>query len=196
MDCIRNKAEEYKIVIKHRLSEHRYVHSLNVADAAETLAKKYGANADKAYVAGILHDITKQETVEKQIEIIENGGGKLLPLEKFTPLVYHQISGMYYCINVLGVDDEDILGAIRWHTTGKSDMTLLEKVVFTADFISADRNYPDVDVMRGLANESLEKAMLYSLKYTICDLVQKGNVIHPDTLNCYNYILQNNTEKE
>lgn len=196
MDCIRNKAEEYKIVIKHRLSEHRYVHSLNVADAAETLAKKYGANVDKAYVAGILHDITKQETVEKQIEIIENGGGKLLPLEKFTPLVYHQISGMYYCINVLGVDDEDILGAIRWHTTGKSDMTLLEKVVFTADFISADRNYPDVDVMRGLANESLEKAMLYSLKYTICDLVQKGNVIHPDTLNCYNYILQNNTEKE
>lgn len=196
MDCIRNKAEEYKSVIKQRLSEHRYIHSLNVADAAEMLAKKYGANVDKAYIAGILHDITKQEAVEKQIEIIETGGGKLLPLEKFTPLVYHQISGMYYCKNVLGVDDEEVLGAIRWHTTGKSDMTLLEKVVFTADFISADRNYPDVDVMRGLANESLEKAMLYSLKYTICDLAQKGNVIHPDTLNCYNYILQNNTEKE
>ena len=69
-------------------------------------------------------------------------------------------------------------------------MTLLERIVYTADFISADRNYPDVDKMRALASQSLEDAMIYSLKFTINKLVGETQLIHPDTLECYNYLLE------
>ena len=72
-----------------------------------------------------------------------------------------------YIKNELGIDNEEILSAVRYHTTGKKGMTLLEKIVYIADYISAERDYPDVDVMRALSKESLEKAALYSLKYTL-----------------------------
>ena len=91
---------------------------------------------------------------------------------------------------MLGIGDPEILGAIRYHTTGRRGMTLLERVVYTADFISADREYPDVSEMRALAEVSLEEAILYSLKYTMNKLLGENALIHPDTLECYNYLLE------
>ncbi len=189
MNFTADKASEYKRLIKERLSDYRFNHSINVAKAAVYLAEKYGADKEKACIAGILHDVMKEEEPEIQIEYIESAGLKMTDVERGNSSVLHQMSGAAYCKAELGIDDEEILGAIRYHTTGRANMTLLEKVLYTADFISAERNYPDVDVMRTFAEESLEKAMLYSLEYTISDLVKREKLIHPDTLNCFNDIL-------
>lgn len=182
--------DKYTAIIESRLKPERFQHSLNVADCAAQLAKKYGADADKARLAGILHDITKQTSLEEQYGYIINAGGELSKLERNNPSVIHQKSGEAYCRTVLGIDDKEVLGAIRYHTTGRRGMTLLERIVYTADFISADRNYPDVDKMRALASQSLEDAMIYSLKFTINKLVGETELIHPDTLECYNYLLE------
>ena len=191
-----NNNEEYIRIIKGRLSEERFEHSMNVAKAAAQLAEKYGADAEKAYTAGILHDITKEETHEAQKEYITENGIALTELEKLNGKVLHQLSGALFCRLELGIDDEDILGAVRYHTTGRRDMTLLEKVVYTADFISAERCYPDVEVMREKAQRSLEEAMLYSLRWTVRDLSSKTMLIHPDTLECYNWILENELKRK
>lgn len=196
MNFTAEKINEYESLIKSRLSQYRYNHSMNVAESAVYLAEKYGADCEKAYVAGVLHDIMKEESLEIQRQFIESDGYKMTGTELAVPSVYHQMSGAAYCKKVLGIDDDEIIGAIRFHTTGKADMTLLEKVVYTADFISAERNYPDVDIMRRLADENLEKAMLHSLKYTIGGLSEREIPIHPDTLNCYNFILENYFVKE
>ena len=164
---------------------------MNVAKAAAELAEKYGADKEKAYTAGILHDIMKEESVDIQKEYIARNGVTLTALESLNKQVLHQMSGEAYCRLELGIGDEEILGAIRYHTTGRRDMTLLEKVVYTADFISEDRCYPDVEVMREKAKISLDEAMLYSLRYTINTLSSKTLLIHPDTLECYNRILEN-----
>lgn len=184
-------SNEYINLIKSRLSEYRFSHSLNVADAAAKLAEKYNSNSQKAYVAGILHDIMKEESLEVQRNYIEKNGEIMTNLELNNRAVYHQMSGAAYCRLELGINDEEILSAIRYHTTGKRGMTLLEKIVYTADYISADRSYPDVEVMREKAWHSLDDAMLYSLKYTINDLISKNLPVHPDTLECYNGILEN-----
>lgn len=187
---------EFINIIRRRLSETRFVHSMNVANAAAELAKKYGADEEKAYTAGILHDIMKEESLDIQYEYISRNNEIMTVLERSKSQVVHQMSGAAYCRIELGIDDEEILSAIRYHTTGKRDMTLLQKIVYTADFISAERSYPDVEIMRGKAHNSLEEAMLYSLKYTINDLASKAMLIHPDTLECYNSILENFMEKE
>ena len=188
--------DEFIRIIKDRLSDKRFVHSLNVAASAKELAKKFGADEEKAYTAGILHDIMKEENIDIQREYMKKNGEDTRELEFPNHLVYHQMSGAAYCRLELGVDDEDILNAIRYHTTGRSGMTLLEKVVYTADFISADRCYPDVSVMREKASKSLEEAMLYSLRYTISDLSKRAKSIHLDTVKCYNDILENFKEKD
>ena len=183
--------EKYERIIKERLSEYRYTHSMNVAKRARELAEIYSLDEDKAYLAGILHDITKETDYAEQEKYMENLGIVPTELEKSNKLVYHQISGSCYVKSVLGIDDEEILNAIRYHTTGKANMTTLQKVVYTADFISADRNYPDVEEMRSLALKSLDDAMLYSLKYTITKLASKAELIHPDSFECYNSVLEN-----
>lgn len=182
----------YIEVIKSRLSERRFVHSVNVAKSAAELAEKYGADVEKAYVAGLLHDIMKEEIPNVQRKYIERNGYKMTPVEISSVSVYHQMSGAEYCRAELEIKDEDVLNAIRYHTTGRADMSLLEQIVFTADFISADRKYPDVDIMREKAKISLEEAMLYSLQFTIKYLTERKSVIHPHTIECYNWIVQNN----
>lgn len=186
--------DEYKATIREKLDDYRYNHSLCVANEAERLAVLYGENTDDAYLAGLLHDITKNFSINEHLNIFEEFGIMLSDIEKSSVPVWHGISASVYVKNILNIQNENIVSAIRYHTTGKSNMTLFEKLIYLADFTSADRNYPDVDVMRSLVNSSIDEAMLYSLKYTITDLVNKNRAIHPDTLNAYNEILINKTE--
>lgn len=183
------KADEFKALLSQRLKPKRYIHSLNVADSARYLAKKYSADEDKAYIAGLLHDITKNENDENQLKIIENSGIILSRTELCNKKLLHQISGAAYVKEQLSIDDEEILGAIRYHTTGKAGMTLLEKIIYIADYISAERDYKDVDIMRSLAEQSLEKAALYSLKYSIRNLIDKSFIVHEDSLSFYNELI-------
>ena len=178
----------YKELLKQRLSEKRYVHSLAVANEAVRLAVKYGCDEEKAYLAGLLHDVTKNTSREEQLKMFNDFGIMLDDVSFAAEKLWHAISGAAFCEKVLGITDAEILSAIRYHTTAKADMTLLQKVLYLADFTSTDRDYDDVDVMRSLVDVSMEKALDYALSYTIKDLVQQGRQIHPDTMEAYNFV--------
>ena len=177
-------------IIRKRETDYRFLHSLEVAKSAEYLAERYGADVEKARVAGILHDVMKDVSANEQLQILKDFGILLDAVEKNAPKLWHARAGAAFLEYVLNIEDADILHAVRYHTTARAGMSLLEKVLFIADFISADRTYGDVDVMRRLADESLEAAMGYALRYTVNDLHQKGAAVHPDTLAALREIQQ------
>ncbi len=191
-DYIRmNKQEEILQDIRERLSDFRYEHSVNVAESAEKLAEKYGCDTEKAYLAGIAHDVLKEMKKDEFLSFFEKEEITLSDVEKNAPKLWHAMAGAVYLRNKYGFH-EDIISAVRYHTTGKERMNTLEKILFVADFISADRSYPGVEDMRRRAEISLEYAMEEGLRFTIEELASKCLPIHPDTVACYNEIL---TEK-
>lgn len=186
---------EYKKIIKSMMSENRYNHCVNVSKEAVKLAKRYGGDEEKAAVAGILHDITKEMPKEEQLQIMLDSGIILDDIQKNAPKLWHGISGSVYIKKHFGIEDEDILNAICYHTTGRAGMSLLEKIIFVADFTSEERTYKGVATMRKKSRKSLEDAMLYGFKFTFSDLSSRELAIHPDELACYNEIVLNNPTK-
>lgn len=180
---------EYLALIKDRMGERRYIHSVNVAKSAVQLAKKYGADVEKAEIAGILHDCCKEIPKEEMLQIILSGGIILDATEKSSSKLWHALAGACYVRDVLGIDDEDIFNAVKYHTTGRAGMSLLEKIIFTADFISDERSYSGVEIMREKAFDNIEDAMLFGLQFTISDLVKRKLPIHNNAILCYNDIL-------
>lgn len=189
--------QEGKKLIRPLLGDYRYHHSVCVSQSAKILAVRYGADENKAETAGILHDIMKDIPHDEQVQRMEGYGIVLTPLEQHAPKLWHAILGSAYLQQELGIQDKEILNAIRYHTTGRAGMTLMDKIIFTADFISADRTYSGVDEFRQMAKQDLSKVMEKELAYTISDLAGNEVPIHPDTLAAYNEItLQKISKKE
>lgn len=183
-----DKYTEYKKLLKNRLTPKRYNHSLCVADEAVRLAEKYGGDTEKAYLAGLLHDITKNATQEEHLHIFEEFGIILNSVEKNAGKLWHAISGAAFIEHKLNICDNEIITAVRYHTTARKGMTLLEKLLYLADFTSADRDYDDVDVMRRKVDISMSEVLEYALSYTINDLVSQNKPLHLDTVEAYNEI--------
>ena len=184
--------EALKAILQKRLNEKRYYHSLCVADEAKRLAEKYGGDSEKSYLAGLLHDITKNAPDEEHLQIFKEFGIILSDVEQNAKKLWHAMSGALYVKNILEINDPEIIDAIRFHTTAKADMSLLAEILYLADFTSKDRDYEDVDVIREYVDESLEKAFVYALEYSITDLVNQGRAIHPDTVQAYNQAVLKN----
>ena len=172
------KTSEYKDFIRQKMGDYRFTHSVNVADEAVALAKIYGCDEELAYTAGILHDVTKEFPKDEQLQIIADGGIILDSVQKNAPKLWHSISGSVYVRDYLGIKNNDIINAVRYHTTGRAGMSLLEKIIYIADFTS-------------LSRKTLEDAMLFSCKFTIGNLSSKELAIHPDQLDCYNELVLN-----
>ncbi len=181
--------EEYKAEVRWHLTEKRFYHSQCVAAEAVRLAEKYGADGNRARTAGILHDIMKDTPKEEQLKLIEKFGIILRKTERENPKLWHAISGEAYLRHVLGVTDEAVLSAVRCHTSGREGMGLLEKVLFVADYISADRDYPGIGEMREAADRSLEEAIVKGVAWTMNDLSGQGLPIDPDSVFVYNEAL-------
>ena len=184
--------EDYEAVIRPFLSEKRFRHSQCVRDAAVLLARKYGADEHKAAVAGILHDVMKDLPRGEQLDRMERYGLLLTPLERGAPKLWHAMLGAVFLKNELHIEDPEIFDAVRFHTTGRANMALLEKVLFVADFISEDRDYPGVEKMRAAAQEGLEQAAVEGIVFTVCDLAENRRPIHPDTIAAYNDMILKN----
>lgn len=168
---------ELRDILKIRLSKKRYTHSLNVADAALKLAEKYGADIEKAYLAGLVHDICKEVPTDEQLAMAQKCRQGIDETEQKIPALYHAAAGSWYGENVLHIHDEDILNAVRYHTTGRAGMSRLEECVYLADLISEDRTYKDVGRMRRLAFEDINGAMLEAARFTLSDVIAKGSFI-------------------
>lgn len=188
MDTERNR--EFLEILKTRLTPQRLYHSICVAEQAKHLAEKFGFSPEKAYTAGLVHDIMRYEPVEKMLELIESDGQILTDSEKSITVTLHAIAGEVYLRKNLNVTDKEILSAVRWHTTGKENMSLLEKIIYVADLTSEDREYPDILEVRALAEESLDKTCLRGLSFTIEDNAKKCRPIHIDTVKAYNYLAE------
>lgn len=191
-------AEEIIDILDIRLSKKRYQHSLNVAEEARKLAEQYEyPDPDKAYLTGLLHDICKEIPKEEQLAMVKASALDVTDVELVTPPLYHAIAGSWYSEQVLHIADKDMLNAIRYHTVGRAGMSRLEEIIYLADLVSADRDYKDVNKMRKTAYQSIDKAMLEALKFSITDVVGKGSMIPKHTIEAYNqYISIKKKEKE
>ena len=184
------KYREYDKLLRSKLDDYRYIHSLGVAKSAKELAALYGADEEKAYTAGLLHDVMKNASPDEQLQIMEKADIILSPCEKLNQKLWHAIAGAAFLKTELNITDEEIISAVRWHTTGKAGMTTLEKTVYLADFISEDRTYPDVDEVRRLADIGLERAIVYTQKYCIQKLLSQNMIIDPSSVECYNDLVR------
>ena len=179
--------EDKKKYLKAKLSAKRFQHSMNVADECRKLAEKYGEDPDKAYYAGLLHDICKEMPDADQKTLVEKSGFAVCREELETRSLWHGIAGAYFVKSHFGVEDIDVLNAIRFHTVARAGMTRLEEIVYIGDLISADRDYKDVDKMRKIAYTGLNAAMLEGIQFSIKSVIKKGGVIPPCTVEAYNF---------
>lgn len=183
----RNRALE---LVKVQLTDKRYAHTLGVMETAVMLAERYGADVEKAELAAIFHDYAKFRSKEemKQILIDEQEDVRLLG---FHHELWHAPAGAVLVRKEAGVNDEEVLSAIRWHTTGRPGMTLLEKIVYLADYIEPGRRFPGVDDVRTIAEQNLNDAVLAAVKNSILFLMGKKQPVFPVTMDTYNDFIQN-----
>lgn len=177
----------YLADLRSRLDDYRFTHSLNVAKTCRELAKLYGCDEEKAYFAGLLHDVFKNEPKDKMLAFFEENGITLTECERNAPKLWHAVGGSVYLQKEYGFD-ADFINAVRYHTTGRARMSLLEKILFCADFISEERDYPGVDDMRERVKVSLEYCMEEGLRFTVDELVNALLPVHPDTVHAFNEI--------
>jgi len=182
--------EKFKTELMHRQSGKRLLHSLSVADEAVRLAKLYGADPDRAYAAGLLHDITKQESYENQLRLCADFDIILSNLERKTPKLLHAITGEQVARRELGVTDAVVLDAIRYHTTAKPQMPLLTAILYLADYVEPLRQFEGVELVREVVYTDFDEALRRALDATIIEVVEAGSLLHPDTLAARNEIVE------
>ncbi|MBQ3369404.1 MAG: bis(5'-nucleosyl)-tetraphosphatase (symmetrical) YqeK [Mogibacterium sp.] len=192
IDCINR--EPLDGFIKNNLKESRYIHSLGVEEMAVRLAEMHGADTDKAAFAGRYHDLAKNfdnETMDAYIRKYDLPeyllGNNALAHSKVAAAILE---------NEFGVDDEDVLNAVRYHTTARKDMSILEETIFVADVVEDNRTYSDLDYYQQLAYRDLDQACLEILEYTIRSLTTKEKEIDKDTLEARDWVLKRIKETE
>lgn len=175
----------------NNLSEKRYKHVLGVAETAKELAKLNGADESKAELAAMLHDVAKEMPIDEQMKILKKNNFNITEIEEASPQVLHGFVGEFLAREKFNIDDEEVLKAVAYHTTGKANMTKLEKIIYIADYIEPTRNYPGVEVLRETTYKDLDEGVLMGINNTIKLLVDKNGVIHPLTIEARNYLLIN-----
>ena len=167
------------------MSEKRLRHCLGVEKAARELAERFSLDIEKAGLAGLLHDYAKKVSDEDFLSLIDKY--QLNPdLKNWGNNVWHGMVGIYKIQEDLGIEDAEILRAIEIHTVGSGTMSELDKVVYVADYIEHNRDFPGVDKARELAQRSLNQAVAYETARTVEHLARKGMPIYPQTLETYN----------
>lgn len=182
-------SEYYMGIIKGKLTERRFQHSCNVSKEARKLAELYGADAEKAEFAGLVHDIEKDTPNPAQLQTLEKYSIILDNVEKCSPKLWHAIAGAAVLEHEYGISDREILDAVRYHTTAREGMQLLEKIIYLADFISADRDFEGVGGLRKAIYASLDEGFRVALDFSINELVGKGAALHLDTVKARNELI-------
>jgi predicted HD superfamily hydrolase involved in NAD metabolism len=175
--------------IKENLKEKRIKHTYSVVSEARKLAEKYGEDPDKAELAALFHDMFRSMS-----SAVLNMYIRQLGLQKKyidNPNLSHAKIAAEVMKSKYDIIDEDLINAVAYHTTGRENMSLLEKIIFLADAIEPDRNYPTVEDTRSLAYENIDKACLNSLERTIEYIQGTGNYLDPDTINARDYLKEN-----
>ncbi len=189
--------EKIKDYLPFCISERRMSHTLAVAEEAKKLAEMYGIDGEKMYIAGLLHDITKEKKLPEQLELCISFCEPWTDDDIKSPKIFHSVTGALVAKDKFpeAVDDE-ILSAISCHTTGKPDMGLADKLLYLADYIEPTRTFPDCVELRNMFYSAekfdishLNKIILTSFNMTLRMLIEDGEPIHPKTVAARNSIL-------
>ncbi|WP_027437488.1 bis(5'-nucleosyl)-tetraphosphatase (symmetrical) YqeK [Lachnospira multipara] len=173
----------------------RFKHSIGVANTAACLAMRYNSSMERAYIAGLLHDCAKCVPDDIKIEECKRANLSISEIEYKSPYLLHSKLGALYAKEKYNIDDKEICSAIEYHTTGKPDMSILEKIIFIADYIEPYRNKAwDVDIIRGLAFEDINEAVYFCLKDTLEYLESSNKDIDEMTSKAYAYYASNRLE--
>ena len=184
--------EELRPIAMSYLKPKRMPHVLGTAEEAARLARRYGADETQARVAGLLHDCTKKLDMAEQLALCGQYGIVLDPLEQKAMKLLHAKTGAAIASHVYGVDDA-VYQAILYHTTGRAGMSLLEKILYLADYIEPSREFandPDVVRLRETVYEDLDRGLLLGLTMTIDEMVGMGNPVHHDTLDARDDLIE------
>ncbi len=183
--------KKIKKKLKNELDESRYEHTIGVMDTAACLAMRYGADLTQALVAGLLHDCAKCIPNDKKLKLCRKNGIEVTPFEEKAPFLLHAKLGAWMAEHEYHVSDPAILSAIACHTTGKPDMSLLDKIVFIADYIEPGRNKaPGLPEIRRLSFTDIDQALIRILSDTLDYLASSNDPIDPATQNVLDYYLR------
>ena len=182
--------EDRRKLLESRLKPSRYRHSLGVADTAAFLAGRFGVDVEQARLAGLLHDCAREFPNDAMVAEADKRRIAYGPIERAMPLLLHAYLGAARVRECYDVDDDAICQAIYRHTVGGRGMTRLDKIVWFADMIEPNREYPEVPMLRKLSREaSLDEMLLVGLTESIKFVAQKGTMLHPDTIAARNELL-------
>ncbi|KYH34496.1 putative nicotinate-nucleotide adenylyltransferase [Clostridium tepidiprofundi DSM 19306] len=181
--------------LRRNLKEKRFIHSIGVRDTAIKLAQCYDADINKAALAGLVHDAGKYMSGEDIIDILNINNIEVDFVTSKNPDIMHGIASAYIAENIMGICDNDVLDAVRYHTTGRENMTLLEKVIYLADYIEPSRNYKGVEKLRELSYKDLDTALVKAFDNTINYVIKNGWLLHLMTVKARNYLLSEINER-
>lgn len=174
--------EQAEKMVRETLSEKRYTHTVNVKNMAVELAKKYGADPEKAAMAAILHDAVKERSREELLQILQENAIMAGNAAQSPAPVWHGPCAAILAKTQWGIDDPEIIDAIWCHTTGRVGMTKLDKILYLSDMISAERSYPEVDELRMLAKQDLDLATLTAVRHNTRWMQETGKPVDPLSL--------------
>ena len=181
--------ERLQHIVKGRLSSKRFAHTLGVVDMAKRLASHYGASVQQAEVAALLHDAMKESPLQEMQSLVKEAQ---IPVDSEmlkNGALLHGPAGAAYAKLILHIHDESICEAIRVHTLGSTHMSVLDKIIFLADYIEPNRDFPGVEELRALAFKDLNAAVIRAYDGTIRHLLDQGLSIHVDTIQGRNSVL-------
>ncbi|WP_167935766.1 bis(5'-nucleosyl)-tetraphosphatase (symmetrical) YqeK [Halothermothrix orenii] len=176
--------------MKRKLSKERFEHTLGVAEVAGDLAKKYGGSWKKARLAGLLHDCAKGLGLDRLIELARMSSFSVDEYEMNLPPLLHAPAGAFLARQEFGVNDQEILEAIRHHTVGSPDLSTTGLIIFVADFIEPNRQFPGVEKLRKEVDKSLIHGVIAACNQSLEYNIKKGRIIHPNTLLLRNECLR------
>ncbi len=183
-----NSIDEIEDSLKKKLSNHRYRHTMGVAYTCACLAMSYQADVNQAYLAGLLHDCAKHYEDSSMLEKCIDNNIDITEFEKEHAYLLHAKLGAYYCHEKYNINDIDIINAVRYHTTGHADMTLLEKIVFVADYIEPGRDKAaNLDEIRMISFKDIDMAVYMIARDTLIYLNDAGRDIDTTTNETYEF---------
>lgn len=174
-----------EIYLKKNLSEKRYMHSRRTSETAEKLCMLYGFDAEKGRTAGLLHDIARETAEDKVFELVETDGFEISSIEREYPVLLHGRAGAVIARSELEVTDEEILEAIRWHTTGRLGMRGLTSILYAADYIEPGRVHIDNDFRMKIREVNLDQLVMEVVKNSIAYCRMKGYSVAEQTFMLY-----------
>ena len=181
--------EQMNLYLKENLLEKRYIHVKGVVEMAKKLAELNNVSEEKAEIAALAHDVAKNLSKDKMKEIIIENNIKISPLEESNSNLWHSIIAPIVAKDKLGIEDEEILDSIRWHTTGKENMSVLAKIIYIADMIEPNRNFNGVEEIRKITYDNLDAGVYNGLTHSIQFLLTKNLLIDENTIKARNYFL-------